>query len=98
MLSGSQPESGNTTISCIITNAKLRRDELKRLAIMTHTGMARVIEPFHTPWDGDVMFSVSTGQKELNSRFSSFDLAIVAIQEMQKAVIQGATHGKHKFS
>ncbi|MFN7454802.1 MAG: P1 family peptidase [Pseudobdellovibrionaceae bacterium] len=97
LIAGSQPESGNTTISCIITNARLRRDELKRLAIMTHTGMARVIEPFHTPWDGDVMFSVSTGQLELNSSFSSFDLAIVAIHEMQKAVIQGATHGQHRI-
>jgi 6-aminohexanoate-oligomer endohydrolase len=51
---------GNTTISILITNAKLDRAELKRLGVMVHTGMARSIEPFHTPSDGDVLFIVST--------------------------------------
>ncbi len=53
-----QVERGNTTISCLITNAQLSRLELKRLAVMVHTSMGRVIEPFHTPYDGDVLFAV----------------------------------------
>ncbi len=51
---------GNTTISIVVFNQPLERGELKRLAIMAHTAMARSIEPFHGPGDGDVLFAVST--------------------------------------
>ena len=29
---------------------------------MGHDGMARTINPVHTPWDGDTFFAMSTGQ------------------------------------
>jgi len=53
------PSSGNTTISALITDAPLDRIDLQRLAIMAHSAMARVIEPFHTPYDGDALFAIS---------------------------------------
>jgi len=55
-----QDALGNTTISVVITNAPLDRGELRRVAIMAHTGMARAIEPFHSPSDGDTLFMLST--------------------------------------
>ncbi len=55
-------QKGNTTISCIVTDAPLNRTDLQRLAILCHSAMARVIEPFHTPYDGDALFAVSTAE------------------------------------
>ena len=67
-----QPQGGNTTLSCLVTDAPLDRIELQRLAMMCHTAMARVIEPFHTPYDGDALFaiSVSGGNALPNDRSS----------------------------
>lgn len=91
----SQPEArGNTTISMIVTNAKLSRSELKRIAVMAHTNMARVIDPFHTPWDGDVLFASSTEDIELPSNVTSFDLGVLASRTMQNAVL--SVFGKDK--
>lgn len=78
---------GNTTISLIVTNARLTRPELKRLAVMAHSNMARVINPFHTPWDGDTLFACTTNEVDLNQHFSMFDLGIVAAKTMQDAVL-----------
>jgi L-aminopeptidase/D-esterase-like protein len=29
---------------------------------MSHDGLARTIEPVHTPWDGDTVFALATGR------------------------------------
>ncbi|MGH7015601.1 MAG: P1 family peptidase, partial [Caulobacteraceae bacterium] len=49
----------NTTIACVATDAALGRRELKRIAIMAHDGLAMAIRPCHTPFDGDVVFSLA---------------------------------------
>ncbi len=58
------PQTGNTTLTVVIVNTSLDRVALRRLAIMAHTSMARVIEPFHTPLDGDTLFFLSTGNPD----------------------------------
>jgi L-aminopeptidase/D-esterase-like protein len=35
---------------------------MKKIAQMGHDGMARTINPVHTPWDGDTLFAMSTGE------------------------------------
>jgi L-aminopeptidase/D-esterase-like protein len=55
------PASTNTTIGVIATNLALNKAQLKKIAQMGHDGMARAINPVHTPWDGDTLFAVSTG-------------------------------------
>lgn len=52
----------NTTLAVVATNAKLDKCQLKRLAIMAQTGLARSIHPVHTPLDGDIVFSLATGE------------------------------------
>jgi L-aminopeptidase/D-esterase-like protein len=59
--SGVVTESGNTTIGVIATNVDFKKTALKKIAQMGHDGMARVINPVHTPWDGDALFAMSTG-------------------------------------
>ena len=52
----------NTTLAVVATNAVLNKAQLKRMAMMAHDGMARGIRPIHTPFDGDVVFALSTKQ------------------------------------
>ncbi|PHQ71091.1 MAG: peptidase T4 [Sneathiella sp.] len=55
----------NTTLAVVATNVKLTKSEAQRVAIMAHDGFARAIRPVHTPFDGDSIFSLSTGKKEM---------------------------------
>ncbi len=46
------------------------------MAIMAQDGMARAIRPLHSPFDGDVVFALSTGQREVQG---SRELAVLQI-------------------
>ncbi len=54
----------NTALTVVAVNQKLSYTQLNRLAIQTHTSMARGIQPFHTERDGDVLYAVTTGEVE----------------------------------
>lgn len=58
-----QPRA-NTTIAVIATDVTLTRVEMKRIAIMAQDGLARALRPIHAPFDGDVVFAMSTSQQE----------------------------------
>lgn len=58
---------GNTTIAVIATNATLTKAEAKKVAQMAHDGMAQVIRPAHTMFDGDVVFTLATGTQHAAS-------------------------------
>lgn len=51
----------NTTIAVVATDAALDRTGCRRLAIMAQDGLALAIRPAHTPFDGDTVFALSTG-------------------------------------
>jgi L-aminopeptidase/D-esterase-like protein len=52
-----------TTIGAVLTNARLDKPHLVRVCRMAHDGLARAVDPVHTPWDGDTLFAVSVGDK-----------------------------------
>jgi len=54
----------NTTIGVVATNATLTKAQATKLAQMAHDGLARAIYPAHTPWDGDTIFALATGEVE----------------------------------
>lgn len=54
-----------TTIAIVATDARLTRAEALRMATAAQDGMARAIVPSHTPYDGDLVFAVSTGTRRL---------------------------------
>ena len=56
----------NTTIAIVATDADLSKAQLKRLAVAAQDGIARGASPAHTPVDGDLIFSVSTGAKPVD--------------------------------
>jgi L-aminopeptidase/D-esterase-like protein len=53
--------AANTTIAVVATDAALDKRSCRRLAIMAQDGLARAIRPAHTPFDGDTVFALSTG-------------------------------------
>ena len=55
----------NTTLACVAVDAILTPGQARRLAIMAQAGLARAIRPVHTPFDGDVVFVLSTGRRPL---------------------------------
>lgn len=81
------PAPGNTTISALITNARLDRLELQRIAVMAHTAMGRVIQPFHTPSDGDALFVASTCKVTLPQGTLPSDLGVLGGDLLQKAIL-----------
>lgn len=57
--------AANTTVGVIATNIKLTKAQACRIAMMAQDGLARAIRPVHTPFDGDSVFVLSTGEKLL---------------------------------
>lgn len=58
-------ERANTTIAIVASDAKLDKAQCQRVAIAAHDGIARACVPAHSPGDGDLVFSVSTGAREM---------------------------------
>ncbi len=81
------PFSGaNTTLGVVITNILLHGEEMDKLAQMTQDGLARVIQPCHTQWDGDTVFVLSTAEKSAGMDITR--LGIAAINAVVEAVIR----------
>jgi len=60
------PQPGeNTTIACIATDIALSPGQANRVAQMALAGMARAIRPVFAPFDGDVVFVLSTAKQPL---------------------------------
>jgi len=61
-----RPEPGeNTVVAIVATDATLTKAQATRMATAAHDGIARAILPSHTPFDGDLVFAVSTGEKHM---------------------------------
>ncbi|MDZ4135948.1 MAG: P1 family peptidase, partial [Paracoccaceae bacterium] len=59
-----------TTLAIVATDAVLTQAQAQRMATAAHDGMARAIVPSHTPFDGDLVFAVSTGARALQNPVS----------------------------
>lgn len=57
----------NTTLAVVFTDARLDKLQCAIVARMSHAGLARAIDPVHTPVDGDCVFVLATGVKAGNA-------------------------------
>jgi len=55
----------NTTIACVATDVALTKGQAQRVAQMALSGLSRAIRPVFAPFDGDVVFAISTAQQDL---------------------------------
>lgn len=75
----------NTTLVVVATNARLSKEEVNWLARVAHDGLARVISPVHTLYDGDTVFALSIG--DLRSHL--LPLGAAAVDAVAEAVKRG---------
>lgn len=69
----------NTVIGVVATNAKLTKEEINKVAQMAHNGLAMTIQPAHTMFDGDTIFSVATQQRPADVNIvGAFAVKVVA--------------------
>lgn len=78
-MKGAVQPSANTTIAIVATDAGVSRIELQRIAIMAADGFARALRPVHTPFDGDIVFAVTTGKRALSETRERDTMRIGAI-------------------
>ncbi|WP_070379037.1 P1 family peptidase [Rhodococcus sp. WMMA185] len=57
----------NTTIGVIATDAPLNKSSCRRVAVAGHDGLAHAIRPAHTPLDGDTIFALATGTRDIEA-------------------------------
>jgi L-aminopeptidase/D-esterase-like protein len=76
----------NTTLVCLMTDAPLTKSECGIVAKMAHAGMARAVDPVHSPFDGDVVFALATGAAE---RVEPLVVGVVAAALTSEAIRDG---------
>jgi len=89
LFSATNPFS-NTTIAVVATNAALSKEAVNKVAQMAHNGLAQVIRPAHTMFDGDTIFALasrSTAQTQLNPLQASM-IGAAAANTLARAIIK----------
>ena len=73
----------NTTLAVIVTNASLDKGAGTRIAKMASAGLARVISPVFTRFDGDIVFCMSVG----DAQASELTVGVMAAEALRLAVL-----------
>ncbi|WP_028850173.1 P1 family peptidase [Thermocrispum municipale] len=89
----------NTTIGVVATDAELTKAECHRLAMSAQDGLARAVRPAHSMFDGDTVFALATGDRELTSATGPFaqqtraavldELCAAAAEAFTRAIVHG---------
>lgn len=85
---------GNTTIGCIITNAKLDKCQCNKLASIAHNGYAQAIRPVHTSADGDTIFVMASGKVECGADA----VGCLATECMARAINEAVYNARTEFN
>lgn len=83
----------NTTIGCVLTNARITKAQATKTASCTHDAYARAIKPVHTLNDGDTIFAFASGQVET----SPDAVSVLATEAMQRAIERAATQAESAY-
>ena len=92
-----RPLGENTTLAVLGTNVQLNKAEVSKLAQMAQDGLARAIHPAHTPYDGDAVFALSTGDYPIGSIPKAeilTTLGTLAAEAISRAILRGVSRAK----
>jgi len=80
----------NTTIGVVATNVLLNKSQATKMAQMAHDGLARSINPVHTPQDGDTLFAIATCKEPAAHNLTMLGslAADVVAQAVRRAVVR----------
>ena len=77
----------NTTLGVVATNADLSKKESHQVAQIAHSGLAKVISPLHSTFDGDLLFVISYGHKKADVN----TVGLLGETALMEAVRRGVT-------
>ena len=83
------PVLGNTTLTVVVTNETLSSHALQQVGRQVHSAMARAIQPFHTAWDGDTLYAVTTNTVD-NPDLNDVAVGVLASELAWDAVLSVA--------
>ncbi len=75
----------NTSLGVVVTNVKLDKAMLKKIANMAHDGLARTVNPVHTMYDGDTIFVFSTNEVDADINKTG----VLAADAVSMAILNG---------
>ncbi|HUT55405.1 MAG TPA: P1 family peptidase [bacterium] len=81
------PVAENTNLIVAATDAKLDKAGANKFARMASAGMARVLSPAHSTFDGDIVFAFSTGQRPSDVNRVGAIAAELVMQAINRAVL-----------
>jgi L-aminopeptidase/D-esterase-like protein len=82
----------NTTIGVVATNARFDKTQMTKVAEMAHDGLARAINPTHTPSDGDTLFAMSTGASTAAANVTA--IGALAAEAVTEAILRAVMKAK----
>jgi L-aminopeptidase/D-esterase-like protein len=82
----------NTTIGVVATNARFDKTQMTKIAEMSHDGLARAINPTHTPSDGDTLFALSTGTSGTSANLTA--IGALAAEAVVEAILRAVKKAK----
>ena len=80
------PPVVNTTLVVVATDAPLDRAQCRKLAELGHDALARGIRPTHTMFDGDVVFTASTGDGSASDPEAFLGIGLAADDAIGEAI------------
>ena len=87
----------STTLAAVVTDARLGRVDLLRVARMASTAFARRISPVNTPYDGDVVFALSTAREAVDvAPVEVLTIGTAAAAATEEAIVRAVTHEMRK--
>jgi L-aminopeptidase/D-esterase-like protein len=81
----------NTTLAVVATDAAFTKEEAIKVAEMAQDGLSRATRPAHTPYDGDLVFALSVGQKRGNVT----TIGTVAAELVADAIVRAVKIANH---
>ncbi|MBI3950114.1 MAG: P1 family peptidase [Acidobacteria bacterium] len=85
-------QAHNTTIGVVATNVALTKAQATKVAQMAHDGLARTINPVHTPYDGDTIFALATGKSGVEVNVGL--IGAMAAEVVAEAVVRAVTEAE----
>lgn len=84
------PPPLSTTIALVATDAVLTKAQAKRLAVISHDGLAKGLRFAHALYDGDTIFAAATGRKPLTNEAEDFiEIGAHASDCLARAIARG---------
>jgi L-aminopeptidase/D-esterase-like protein len=76
----------STTIGVVATNARFDKTQMTKVAQMAQDGLARSINPAHTPYDGDTLFALTTAESRVAANLAA--VGALAADVVSQAILR----------